>query len=330
MIWKIGYLVLSLTLNNMKISIVVPFYNEELLVHEFVDRVYAAVSGTHYQVEIVAVDDGSSDNTLPLLLTNREKYKNIKIISLSRNFGLQAAIHAGIEHAEGDLVVVMDGDLQDPPERIPELVDTVLKDELDILVGRRESRKERWPKRQLIKWFHRLIEPNYTTSDNYDTGNFCIIKRVVATALLNSGEKKRYFPGLRSYVGFHTGYFDYDRDARAEGSAKMTYGKLINLAGDALFSFSKWPLRICFFVGLLGFAILLLALIYILVSKKMGLAPLGWSSTFLSIYFFGSLHLIFLGVIGEYIYRIYKEVQNRPLYVVRQYFDKVSEADHEK
>ena len=309
----------------MLISIVVPFYNEELLVHEFVKRVNAACQGSSYQVEIVAVDDGSSDNTLPLLLTMREKYKNIKIISLSRNFGLQAAIHAGIEHAKGELIVVMDGDLQDPPEQIPELVDTLLKDDLDILVGRRESRKERWPKRQLIKWFHRLVEPNFPGSGKYDTGNFCVLKRVVATALLNSGEKKRYFPGLRSYVGFHTGYFDYDRDARAEGSAKMTYGKLIKLAGDALFSFSKWPLRICFFVGLLGFAILLLALIYILVSKKMGLAPLGWSSTFLSIYFFGSLHLIFLGVIGEYIYRIYKEVQNRPLYVVRQYFDCVSE-----
>ena len=311
----------------MIISIVVPFYNEELLVHKFVDRVYAAVSDTHYRVEIVTVDDGSSDNTLPLLLTNREKYKNIKIISLSRNFGLQAAIHAGIEHAEGDFIVVMDGDLQDPPERIPELVDTVLKDELDILVGRRESRKERWPKRQLIKWFHRLVEPNFPGSGKYDTGNFCVLKRVVANALLNSGEKKRYFPGLRSYVGFHTGYFDYDREARAGGSAKMTYGKLLKLAGDALFSFSKWPIRLCLITGVLGFVGLLLAMIYILVSKKMGLAPLGWSSTFISIYFFGTLHLIFLGVIGEYIYRIYKEVQNRPLYVVRQYFDSHSEPD---
>ncbi len=204
-------------------------------------------------MEIVAVDDGSSDNTLPLLLTNREKYKNIKIISLSRNFGLQAAIHAGIEHCVGDLIVVIDGDLQDPPERIPEMLDTLLNDDLDILVGRRNSRQEGWLKRRLIKWFHQIIEPNYTSGGRYDTGNFCILKRVVALALLNSGEKKRYFPGLRSYVGFRTGYFDYDRDARAEGSAKMTYGKLITLAGDALFSFSKWPLRICFFVGLLWF-----------------------------------------------------------------------------
>ncbi len=309
----------------MLVSIVVPFYNEELLVQEFVDRVNAAVFGSHFHVEIVAVDDGSSDNTLPILLTNREKYKNIKIISLSRNFGLQAAIHAGIEHAKGDCVVVIDGDLQDPPERIPEMIDTLLKEELDILVGRRVSRREKWPKRQMIKWFHRVVEPNYTVSNNYDTGNFCILRREVAVALLNTGEKKRYFPGLRSYVGFHVGYFDYDREERAGGSAKMTYGKLFKLAGDALFSFSKWPIRLCFITGLLGFVTLLLALIYILVSKKMGLAPLGWSSTFISIYFFGSLHLIFLGVIGEYIYRIYKEVQNRPLYVVRQYFDCVSE-----
>ena len=311
----------------MKISIVVPFYNEELLVHEFVDRVNAADPGTRFRVEIVAVDDGSSDNTLPLLLTMREKYKNIKIISLSRNFGLQAAIHAGIEHANGDFIVVMDGDLQDPPERIPELVDTLMEKDLDILVGRRASRQERWPKRQLIKWFHHIIEPDYTANGKYDTGNFSILKSVVAVALLNTGEKKRYFPGLRSYVGFRVGYFDYDREARAGGSAKMTYGKLFKLAGDALFSFSKWPIRLCLITGVLGFVVLLLAMIYILVSKKMGLAPLGWSSTFISIYFFGTLHLIFLGVIGEYIYRIYKEVQNRPLYVVRQYFDSHSEPD---
>ncbi len=310
----------------MLTSVVVPFYNEEVLVNEFVDRVNAAVVDTPYRVEIVAVDDGSSDNTLPLLLTSREKYKNIKIISLSRNFGLQAAIHAGIEHAEGDYIVVMDGDLQDPPERIPELVETLLEDELDILVGRRESRRERWPKKQLIKWFHHIIEPNYTVANKYDTGNFCILRRVVAVALLNAGEKKRYFPGLRSYVGFHVGYFDYDRGERAGGSPKMTYGKLFKLAGDALFSFSKWPIRICFLIGLLGFIVLFLAIVYTLISKRLGLAPLGWSSTFISIYFFGSLHLLFLGVIGEYIYRIYKEVQNRPLYVVRQYFDTVSEA----
>ena len=314
----------------MLISIVVPFYNEELLVNEFMDRLNAAVHGASLLIEIVAVDDGSSDNSLALLLTNREKYQHIKIISLSRNFGLQAAIHAGIEHSGGDLIVVMDGDLQDPPERIPEIVASLREEDLDILVGRRVSRQEGWLKRRLIKWFHHIIEPNYASGGTYDTGNFCILKREVALALLNTGEKKRYFPGLRSYVGFHTGYFDYDRDERAQGSAKMSYGKLFNLAGDALFSFSKWPLRICFFVGLLGFAILLMALVYILVSKKLGLAPLGWSSTFLSIYFFGSLHLIFLGVLGEYIYRIYKEVQNRPLYVVRKYFDKVNEADQKK
>ncbi|MCP4313829.1 MAG: glycosyltransferase family 2 protein [Bacteroidetes bacterium] len=314
----------------MLTSIVVPFYNEELLVHEFVERVNTTFQGSSYQMEIVAVDDGSSDNTLPLLLTIREKYKDIKIISLSRNFGLQAAIHAGIEHAKGDLIVVMDGDLQDPPEQIPELMETLLEEDLDILVGRRESRKERWPKRQFIKWFHRIIEPNYAAKGKYDTGNFSILKRVVAVALLNTGEKQRYFPGLRSYVGFHVGYFDYDREARTGGKAKMTYVKLFKLAGDALFSFSKWPIRLCFIIGLLGFVILLLAMIYILVSKKMGLAPLGWSSTFISIYFFGSLHLIFLGVVGEYIYRIYKEVQNRPLYVVRQYFDCVSEPVKKK
>ena len=303
------------------ISVVVPFFNEETLVNEFVDRVYAAVADIGFPVEIVTVDDGSSDNTLAMLLSLREKYKNIRIVSLSRNFGLQPALHAGIEHAKGDYIVVMDGDLQDPPELIPELINTIAGRDIDIVVGRRQSRMEGWLKSQLIKWFHNIIEPRYSKVKQYDTGNFCILRRVVAVAILNAGEKQRYFPGLRSHVGFKVDYFDYKRQERAGGSPKMTYRRLFSLAGDALFNFSKWPIRVCFYIGLAGLVIFFLAIIYTLLSKMMGLAPLGWSSTFISIYLFGSLQLFFLGVIGEYVFRVYKEVQDRPIYVVREIYD---------
>lgn len=304
----------------MLVSVVIPFFNEEVLVREFIDRLSIAAGKIGTRVEIVAVDDGSSDNTLALLLTAREKYKNIKIVSLSRNFGLQPALQAGIEHSTGDYIAVMDGDLQDPPELIPDIYNKIHESGVDIMIGRRLSRKERWPKRQLIKWFHKLIEPRYSSVKQYDTGNFSILKRVVAVAICNAGERQRYFPGLRSYVGFKIDYFDYDREDRAGGSPKMTYRKLFSLAGDALFIYSKWPIRICFYMGLVGLLIFLLAIVYTILSKMLGFAPLGWSSTFLSIYFFGALQLFFLGVVGEYVFRVYKEVQNRPLYVIREVF----------
>lgn len=309
----------------MLVSVVVPFYNEESLVDEFINRLSSAVAEIDCDCEVVAVDDGSSDNTLALLLGSSAKYKNIKIVSLSRNFGLQAAIHAGIEYAGGDYIVVMDGDLQDPPELINELYRSIVDNDTDIVIGRRKSRREKWPKRKLIQCFHKMIEPSYTRAKQYDTGNFCILKRIVAVAILNTGEKLRYFPGLRSYVGFKLGYLDYIRHNRAKGRPKMTYGRLFKLAGDALFSFSKWPIRMCFYTGLIGLLVFLLAIIYTLLSKMLDLAPLGWSSTFISIYFFGTLQLLFLGVIGEYIYRVYKEVQDRPLYIVRKYYDKGEE-----
>jgi dolichol-phosphate mannosyltransferase len=211
--------------------------------------------------------------------------------------------------------------LQDPPELIPEMVHKLAGDELDMVIGRRKSRKEKWPKSMFINWFHKLMEPRYTDSRQYDTGNFCAVKRSVANAIINAKEKQRYFPGLRSYVGFKVDYHDYSREERAAGNPKMTYKKLFSLAADAIFIFSKWPLRICFYMGIIGAFIFLLAIIYTILSKALGFAPLGWSSTFISIYFIGSIQLLFLGVIGEYIYRVYKEVQNRPLYVIRKIYD---------
>jgi len=305
----------------MVVSLVLPLYNEENLVRELFDRLGNAVSDISYPVEFIAVDDGSEDNTLALLLAERGKNPGIKIISLSRNFGLQAALHAGIEYAGGDLVIVMDGDLQDPPELIPALVNKLQENDLDIVVGRRTSRAERWPKRFLIKWFHNIIEPRFAGSKNYDTGNFCIMKKEVVAGIINAREKLRYFPGLRSYAGFKVDYLDYERQGRSDGAPKMTYRKLLSMAGDALFSFSKWPLRLCLITGIISLIVFILALVYALVSKILGLAPLGWSSTFISIYLFGTLQLIFMGVIGEYVYRVYKEVQDRPSYIVRKIYN---------
>jgi len=305
----------------MTISIVLPLYNEELLVRELISRVEDAISKISHPVELLIVNDGSKDNTLALLLAAREKNQSIKIVSLSRNFGLQAAILAGIELAGGDAVIVMDGDLQDPPELIPVLVSTLEEKETDIVVGRRISRAEKWPKRILINWFHKVVEPQYTQNKNYDTGNFSIMKRPVVQGILHASEKLRYFPGLRSFAGFKTEYLDYERQDRSNSKSKMTYMKLVSMAGDAIFSFSRWPVRICLVAGSLSLMVMIIALIYASVSKILGLAPLGWSSTFISIYVFGTLQLLFLGIIGEYIYRVYKEVQDRPSYIIKKFYN---------
>ena len=305
----------------MTISIVLPLYNEELLVGELIDRVEDAISKISHPVELLIVDDGSEDNTLALLLAAREKNQSIKIVLLSRNFGLQAAILAGIELAGGDAVIVMDGDLQDPPELLPVLVSKLEEKETDIVVGRRISRAEKWPKKILINWFHKVVEPQYTQNKNYDTGNFCIMKRPVVQGILHAREKLRYFPGLRSFAGFRTEYIDYERQDRSNSKSKMTYMKLISMAGDAIFSFSRWPVRICLVAGSISLMVMIIALIYALVSKVLGLAPLGWSSTFISIYVFGTLQLLFLGIIGEYIYRVYKEVQDRPSYIIKKFYN---------
>ena len=309
------------------VSVIVPFFNEEATIPTFIQSLEHAIQvirkDTQMSFEVVAVDDGSSDPSLKLLKQMREKYKNIRIISLSRNFGLQMAIHAGMEHANGDYLIVMDGDMQDPPEMISSMIAGILKGDADILVGRRKSRKEAWPKKFLFKLYHRLVEPRLPGVSPIDAGNFCIFPAQVRDAILSAGEVQRYFPGLRSWVGFRVDYFDYDRQKRVAGVPGMSYRRLLLLAGDSVILFSKWPIRICFIIGLADLAIIFLAAIYTLLSKFLGWAPFGWSSTFLAINFFGSLQLLFMGVLGEYIYKIFKEVQQRPKYILREFYDKM-------
>lgn len=309
------------------VSVIVPFFNEEASIPTFIHSLEHAIqlSGkdTDMSFEVVAVDDGSSDTSLKLLKQMREQYKNIRIVSLSRNFGLQMAIHAGMEHANGDYLIVMDGDMQDPPEMIPSMISGILKGDADILVGRRRSRKEAWPKRSLFRLYHRIVEPRFPGVSPIDAGNFCIFPARVRDAILSAGEAQRYFPGLRSWVGFRVEYFDYDRQDRGAGVPGMSYRRLLLLAGDSVILFSKWPIRLCFIIGLAGLAIFFLAAIYTLMSKFLGLAPFGWSSTFIAINFFGSLQLLFMGVLGEYIYKIFKEVQQRPKYILKDYYEKL-------
>jgi len=300
------------------ISVITPLYNEELLVDELVRRIADSVSKTGEEFEIVCVDDGSTDNTLPYLIKSKEKIPQLKIISLSRNFGHQAAYTAGMVFAKGDYVALLDGDLQDPPELLPEFYKILKEEPVDLVTGRREKREEQARKKLMIRIFHGIYRKTSGFREVENEGNFCMMKKEVALAINSMQEKNRYIPGLRAFAGFRNYYFDYSRKERLAGENKMKFQHLVILALDAIFSFSKWPIKLCLYLGLTGLIVVFAAFIYTLVSKILHLAPLGWSSTMLSLYFLGAIQLTFLGVIGEYVYRIYKETQNRPHYFIKK------------
>jgi dolichol-phosphate mannosyltransferase len=300
------------------ISIVTPLYNEELLVEDLIERISKSLVSTGESFEIICVDDGSTDKTLSILIRCKEKIPEIKIISLSRNFGHQAAYTAGMVFAKGDFVALIDGDLQDPPELLPEFYQILKSQPVDLVTGRRAKRDEPFGKKLMIRAFHSVYKRTSGFGQMENEGNFCMMKREVATAVNSMMEKNRYIPGLRVFAGYRNHYFDYNRQNRLVGENKMKFPQLMILALDAIFSFSKWPIKLCLYLGVTGLAVIFIALIYTLASKLLHLAPLGWSSTMLSLYFLGAIQLTFLGVIGEYVYRIYRETQNRPNYFIRE------------
>ena len=303
------------------ISLVIPVYNEEILIDELIERSIKVLSEISDHFEILFVDDGSQDGTLEKLLQHRDNEKRIKILSLSRNFGHQAALTAGLEHAKGDYIAMMDGDLQDPPELLREMYMKLKSGEYDVINGKRRSRKGSIGRRMLTYIFHKLFKRVSGLGEIENVGNYSMLNRNALNGLLALKEKIRYLPGLRSFVGFKQGYIEYVREERKKGKSKMNIWKLWLLGSDAIFSFSKIPLKICLFLGLFGVIVFLLAGIYVLIAKIFGFALLGWSSTLLSIYFLGSIQLTFLGVLGEYVFRTYKESQNRPIYLVKEFYD---------
>ncbi|HEX7583692.1 MAG TPA: glycosyltransferase family 2 protein [Prolixibacteraceae bacterium] len=305
-------------------SLIIPVYNEESLIIELATRSVKAVESFAPNYEILFINDGSTDSTLQKLFEVRKQYSRIKIVDLSKNFGHQAAFTAGLEMARGNYVAMMDGDLQDPPELLADMYQKIKEGGFDIVSGKRTGRKgKRF--RITTNLFHAFFKKVAGMEDMENTGNFSMLNRAAVNALVQMKESIRYLPGMRSFIGFRQGYVEYMRDDRMKGKPKMTLGKLILLGADAIFSFSKFPIKVCLFLGTLGTVVFMFAGIYVLVAKIFGFALIGWSSTILSIYFLGSIQLVFLGVMGEYVYRIYKESQNRPIYLVKKVYDAESE-----
>ncbi len=303
------------------ISLVIPVYNEEVLIENLFTRVQQSLELVGESFEVILVDDGSSDNTLERLKGCNSADNRFKVLALSRNFGHQAAYTAGLSYAKGRYVAMMDGDLQDPPELIREMFEKIKNENLDIVYGKRNERKERLFKRLLIKLFHFFFGRLSNLENIKQVGNFSIMSRRALDAFLSLQEKNRYLPGLRSFIGFKQGFVTYSRPDREQGEAKMSVLKLFTLAFDAIFSFSNIPVKICLYSGLIGVIFIFLAVFYILIGKLTGMAPLGWSSIILSIYFIGSVQLLSIGILGEYVYRIYKEAQNRPVFFVSTFIE---------
>jgi polyisoprenyl-phosphate glycosyltransferase len=307
---------------QFRLSVVVPFYEEG---HENVERFFAAVTpvlaGLTPDYEFVGVDDGSQDDTPQALRDARLRDPRIKVIVLSRNYGHQLALTAGLAHATGDAVVVMDGDLQDPPQVIEEMVKRWRDDGLDVIYGQRRRRPgDSLVKRTIARVFYRLLQGMSEQEIPMDVGDFRLMDRQVVEALNTFPERNRFLRGLVSWMGFRQGAVLFDRPARAGGEPKYTLRKLGKLAADGIFSFSRQPLRLATWLGLGCSAFAFGYLVWILIRgffmRDDGLS--GWYALISVVLFLGGIQLVCLGLIGEYIGRIYEEVKARPLYLVRE------------
>jgi len=304
-----------------EISLIVPLYNEEECIPELVERSTTVLQKVVENFEIICVNDGSTDTTQELLVDCHNKDNRIKILQLSANYGHQAAFTAGLNYAKGEWVVMMDGDLQDPPELIEKMLDKCRQLKCDVVYVRRTGRNETWLKKALTNLFHIIFTRTSKLQTNDRVGNFSLFNRKVLKALLSFTERNRYLPGLRALVGYKQTFIEFHREERKLGKPKYSLKKQIYLGMDAIFAFSDLPIKICLFTGIAGMIIFFGGLVYSLVSKLLGIAPFGWSSIIVSIYFLGSIQLVFLGIIGEYVFRIYRESQKRPLYFIDQFID---------
>jgi len=303
------------------LSLVIPIFNEEKLIDELVKRTISSIESFMVDYEVIFVDDGSTDQSLEKILYWQKTYSKIKALSLSRNFGHQAAYTAGLENSKGDLVAMMDGDLQDPPELLSEMFKKIREEEYDVVSGKRTGRKGKNSRDFYAILFHFLFKNIGEIKNMENSGNYSMMKREAVNALLSMKEKVRYLPGLRTFIGFRQGYVEFIREDRFKGNPKMSIRKLFVLAADAFFSSSRFPIRFCLVLGSIGTLVFLSSGIYVIIAKVCGFAATGWSSTLLSIYFLGSIQLILMGIVGEYVYRNYKESQNRPVYFVKKFYD---------
>ena len=304
----------------LRLSLAIPVYNEREVLPTLVARVGAVLDkipgGPH---EIVMVDDGSSDGTADLLEQEAAKDSRIVAVLLSRNFGHQTAITAAMDQVNGDVIVIMDGDLQDPPEVIPQLL-AKHAEGYDVVYAQRGERQEGWYLRVCYWLFYRLVAMLSNIRLPLDSGDFALLSRRVVDAMREAPERQRYLRGLRSWVGFKQIGIVVDRAGRHAGKSKYTPLKLLKLASDGIFAFSIVPLRAALVLGLLAIVASLVYAVYAILARLVfeTNTPPGFASLIVVIVFLAGVQLMLLGVVGEYVGRIYEEVKARPHYILRK------------
>ncbi len=303
----------------VELSVVVPLYNEELNIDYLFERLRSVLSRLNMTYEIVCVNDGSRDKTLERLIEYHHHNPKIKVVNLSRNYGKEIALSAGLDYAKGAAVVPIDADLQDPPELIEELV-AKWREGYDVVYATRRSRDgESWLKRFTAKAFYQVIDSISHVPIPRDTGDFRLLDRRVVDAIKQLPERTRFMKGLFAWVGFKQTSVLFDRPSRHKGETKWNYWRLWNFALDGIMSFSFVPLKVWSYIGLLvAIPTFFYASFLVIRTLIYGVDVAGYASIMVAVLFLGGVQLISLGVIGEYIGRVYEEVKGRPLYLVRE------------
>ncbi len=302
------------------LSVVVPLYNEELVIHEMYSQLTSVLEGAQLNYEIVMVNDGSSDKTLPMAKDICAGDKRVKLVSFSRNFGHQIAITAGMDRASGDAIVFIDADLQDPPEVILEMIEK-WKEGNKVVYGVRKKREgESFFKLFTAKVFYRVLRQLTSISIPVDTGDFRLIDRCVVDQLKRMTERSRFVRGMVSWVGFKQCKVEYVRHERFAGETKYPLKKMIKFALDGILSFSHIPLKLSSAFGLLSAGLSFIFMLYGVLMRIFfpGQVVPGWSSLFVAVLFLGGIQLVCVGILGEYLGRIHEEIKGRPIYIAEE------------
>ena len=303
------------------ITLLVPVYNEESVLPQLFKRLDEFTKNTpNYQFEFLFINDGSVDKSFSIITEQSKKDSRISYINLSRNFGKEIAMIAGIDHVKSDALVIIDADLQDPPELIQEMISYWEDGYSDVYARRNNRQGETWLKKKTSQWYYRILQKSTNIPIQVDTGDFRLLDRRCIEALQKFRESQRNTKAIFSWIGYKKKEIFYDRDPRLSGQTKWNYRKLLNLAIDGITSFTTAPLRMATIFGFIISFIAFVWIIYLLVRPLFGVSTgAGYSSLMAVILFLGGVQLLSLGIIGEYVGRIFIETKNRPLYLIEEY-----------
>jgi glycosyltransferase involved in cell wall biosynthesis len=299
-----------------KISFIIPFYNEKDVIPTLIERLTSLTGDINAVAEFIFVDDGSTDGGTSLIEKEGESNPSFKLLVLSRNFGHQAAISAGMDFARGDYICIMDADLQDPPEEVVGML-ACARNGADVVYAVRKQRRASFSMRAWYNLYYRLLRALADTEISLDSGDFCLINRKALDALLKLPEQQRFIRGLRSWVGFKQRAWEYTRPERAAGRSKYTFKALFRLGFDGIFSFSTKPLRFATYLGLILAAFCFAQVVYAICWRFFSGESLpGFATVTVGIFFLGAVQLVGIGILGEYLSRVYLEVKGRPTYIM--------------